>query len=435
MVEEKAIRIWDRILEVCLCALIFFLPFSKGGVEGWLHSGLLAWLIKRFLIGKRTYKSSRRFKDFFKSFRLTPTGLNKPIYVLAVVSFTSAIFGVHIGLCFEGIFGKLFTYFFVFYLTLEVLTRYDPRKPKEVEIHSKVLRRVLGILLFSIVLIVIDGLFQLAVGKDFMRGFALLRGHRLRASFGNTNDFAGWIIAVLPVLASFIFIDIPKIKGSLRPVIRFSVPLAAILAIYLLGRTFSRGAWLGYFASLVFVAVTGLKGFGRKTRSFAALGIILLAGCLFAVFFFQPVRERAFTLREGFNKAGYKKYNWREAIAIIEDFPVLGTGPNTYATVGPYYKLRRGGGIYPHNSYLHMTAETGLLGIAAFLWIVWRFFYSGIRSVRKSDSPLLFGILAGLLAFLVQSFFDTNLYTLQLAVLFWFLLGLGTSLSFISEDR
>ena len=47
---------------------------------------------------------------------------------------------------------------------------------------------------------------------------------------------------------------------------------------------------------------------------------------------------------------------------------------------------------------------------------------------KKYGNILLLGVMAGVLAFLVQSFFDTNLYSLQLVVLFWFMLGLGVSM-------
>jgi len=35
--------------------------------------------------------------------------------------------------------------------------------------------------------------------------------------------------------------------------------------------------------------------------------------------------------------------------------------------------------------------------------------------------------MAGLLAFLIQSFFNPNLFALQLVVLFWIVLGIGTA--------
>jgi len=42
----------------------------------------------------------------------------------------------------------------------------------------------------------------------------------------------------------------------------------------------------------------------------------------------------------------------------------------------------------------------------------------------NKNTALVVGLLAGISGFLVQSFFDNNLYALQLVVLFWFMMGL-----------
>ena len=474
--HDKVIRRYQRYLEVCLCGLIFFIPFSKAGVEVWLHLGFAGWLLKRFVFARRRFRSSGKFSDFLSAFSLPLSILNKPIYILGILSFVSAIFSVDIGLAFEGVFGKLYTYFFIFFLVIEVVTKYNPVEPKQIKINSCVLHRVLGVFIFSIVVIVIDGLYQLYSGKDFIRGF-VLRGHRLGASFNNPNNFAAWIIAVLPVVSSFIFVppnrrprpsDVDEcVKSSLRRdaasleagqaapqgrgrwyhgfypwgcikldvynrTLKFAARVFFLVitgfAILLLGLTFGRGAWLGYMLSLIFVGVVSLFIRVKCIRSFSILGICLLTTVLSLAFLYAPAKKRLFTLAEGFDAAGYRRLNWQEALSIIEDYPILGTGPNTYSKIGPYYKLRKGGGIYPHNCYLHMTAELGLPGFGAFLWIIGRFFVLGIKAVKRDGNPLLLGIMAGLLAFLIHSFFNTNLYALQLVALFWFLLGLGTCL-------
>ena len=119
---------------------------------------------------------------------------------------------------------------------------------------------------------------------------------------------------------------------------------------------------------------------------------------------------------------------WGEAISIIKDFPLFGTGLNTYAVVGPHYKSFERGGYYPHNSYLHMAADSGLLGLGAFLWIIFTLFKTSLTNLKKIDdkfyNALLAGLLAGLFAFLIHSFVDTNIYTLQLGNLMWFIMGL-----------
>jgi hypothetical protein len=66
-----------------------------------------------------------------------------------------------------------------------------------------------------------------------------------------------------------------------------------------------------------------------------------------------------------------------------------------------------------------MTAEMGIVGLAAFIWMIIRLFKTSLRNIRiikdRFYSNVLIGLLAVMLAFLVHSFFDENFYALQLA--------------------
>ena len=81
-----------------------------------------------------------------------------------------------------------------------------------------------------------------------------------------------------------------------------------------------------------------------------------------------------------------------------------------------------------------MAAETGILGLFSFLWILVELFKLAIRTLKKKKDPLVLGLSAGILAFLVQSFFDTNLYALQMVVLFWFMLGFTVAVAKLDTD-
>jgi len=268
---DRAIKIFNKIMEFSLCGLIFFLPFSKAGLEIWLHLGLLAWFLKRIIMGIHNYKNSHKLKNFFKVFRVVPSSLNKPIYLLAIISFTSCLAGVNIALSLEGLFGKLYTYFFIYFLVLEVISCYDPCQPQDVVINPRIFWRVLAVLLFSIVIMTIDGWFQFFTGKDFMRGYSGvdINRPRLRASFKSPNNFAAWIITIFPLLFVTCFYKFKKINKMSKWAIRFFFIILTASAIFLLGRTFSRGAWLGCFLSMVFICIIGSISNSKKLKFFA----------------------------------------------------------------------------------------------------------------------------------------------------------------------
>ncbi len=109
---------------------------------------------------------------------------------------------------------------------------------------------------------------------------------------------------------------------------------------------------------------------------------------------------------------------------------------NTYASIAPSYKLTEETGYYPHNSYLQMTAESGVLGIGAFLWVLAALFGTSLANIKgindKFYRAVLVGLLAGLFGFLIHSFVDTDFYSLQLGNLMWFMMGLIAAVQRIS---
>ena len=66
-------------------------------------------------------------------------------------------------------------------------------------------------------------------------------------------------------------------------------------------------------------------------------------------------------------------------------------------------------------------------------------FWNGIKCLRKTADifmyPMILGTGLGLLAFLIHSAVDTNLYSLPLAALFWLSCGILSAAVKISQDK
>ncbi len=119
---------------------------------------------------------------------------------------------------------------------------------------------------------------------------------------------------------------------------------------------------------------------------------------------------------------------WSDTLHMLRDHPILGAGLRAYTQVmAPYVSTHRIPELYPHNVYLAMWSEIGLLGLAAFvallvmlLWRGWRGFYRAHDFAR----PLLWGTSAAFVAIAVHGFFDTPYYKNDLAVEFWIVAAL-----------
>jgi O-antigen ligase len=79
-----------------------------------------------------------------------------------------------------------------------------------------------------------------------------------------------------------------------------------------------------------------------------------------------------------------------------------------------------------HNNFLQVLAETGLIGLGAFLWLLTAVLYIAARPLATStDDPVAWGIVAGLLAFLLTCVGGHPLLTREAAYAFWIVLGMA----------
>lgn len=120
--------------------------------------------------------------------------------------------------------------------------------------------------------------------------------------------------------------------------------------------------------------------------------------------------------------------HWQAALGMLNDHPLLGVGIGNYVPVYPGYALP--GWEDPlghaHNYYLHIAAETGLLGLGAYLLVILVCFWLGWRVLREVSGHwqgVALGILGVLAAFAVHSLFD-NLYVHGMNMHLAILLGL-----------
>lgn len=247
----------------------------------------------------------------------------------------------------------------------------------------------------------------------------LLHG-RMVGPYENPNDLATFLMVVASLLLSL------ALGGQRR-----SIGLWGLVLLFLGGMawTHSRGALLGLAAALAFLTLFYGR---RKPVGWLAVGLLLVVSA------FLFIRKGHISELFAFADAGSRDriVMWRTAWHMIQARPIAGVGLNTFMfNYGSFSGEPNSGPAYAHNGFLQTAAEIGIPGLLVFLlflafWftVLWR----TIRSALPVEDPL-FPVLAGMgaagIAFLVQSTFDTNFYALRQAVLFWTLAGvaLGTA--------
>jgi putative inorganic carbon (HCO3(-)) transporter len=202
--------------------------------------------------------------------------------------------------------------------------------------------------------------------------------------------------------------------------LKWKIPAGAATALMFFAviLSFSRGAYLGVLAgSLFFLAVSLIRSGNAGKITIIGAVLIFLA----AVFFQGTIQSRlvsAFNFKEGSNAERVE--NWRQAIDAIRDYPLAGVGLGNYASYIDQASGERSS-IYAHNTFLDISAETGIPNGFIFLVLI---LVSLWRNV-SSKNVLNLGIAAGLVYFLIHGIFDTPIWSPQVMVILLVLLAMG----------
>ncbi|HAU56362.1 MAG TPA: hypothetical protein DCW87_01555 [Comamonadaceae bacterium] len=91
------------------------------------------------------------------------------------------------------------------------------------------------------------------------------------------------------------------------------------------------------------------------------------------------------------NLADHRLAIWREAIGVIEQRPLLGHGTGSYrsafcASAQPANMCLYGGGKHPHNQFLFVAIEGGLLGVA--IYAAWVAMLAVLLWQRRNAGPM-----------------------------------------------
>ncbi len=122
-------------------------------------------------------------------------------------------------------------------------------------------------------------------------------------------------------------------------------------------------------------------------------------------------------------------YLWGAATRMIAAHPLLGVGPDNFrhfygAELGLESWDER---VQANNLYLEVLADMGVLGLAAFLWVIAAPLRRALRALRapldERQRLLILGLMVAVAAFLLHGLLDSFLAFTPTALLFWALLG------------
>jgi O-antigen ligase len=124
---------------------------------------------------------------------------------------------------------------------------------------------------------------------------------------------------------------------------------------------------------------------------------------------------------------------WRDAMGLIERHPLFGTGLGTFPVAYTSVQTAFLGQFvnHAHNDYVELASDLGLPAalvlFASFFFVLARAARTFRNSMRNLDRAIALGCVGSLVAILLHSLTDFNLYMPANALIFSVVLGLGIS--------
>ncbi|OPJ59546.1 O-antigen ligase family protein [Clostridium chromiireducens] len=140
-------------------------------------------------------------------------------------------------------------------------------------------------------------------------------------------------------------------------------------------------------------------------------------------------------------------YIWSRAIPLLKDNLILGSGPDTFVfrfpqndLIGLYYAYGTPNTIVdkPHNLYLQIALNEGIIALVAFLGIMIIYIIDSIKlyALKKDyNKPQIFGSLTslGVIGYLFAGIFNDSV--VSVAPIFWIVLGVGVALNYMNRNK
>jgi O-antigen ligase len=340
-------------------------------------------------------------------FRLTP--LNTPIALYILASLLATFLGMVIGKVgiATGLFFnlKIFEYFVIFFMVVNYV-----KEEKEI--------KTFVILILLVALFVnLYALYQVPSG---VRVSAPFEGEQ-----GEPNTLGGYLIIIISLsLALFLLRGFGSRTNLLIPLLLLS---GAVVMF-----TQSRGSWIGL------ILMTGPFMLLSPKRFFFITGAIFF---LLALPYIAPesTKERfAVTFRpeSGFEQterfmgkgldpsASERVTSYKQGFAKWKQRPVLGYGVT--------------GGGFIDAQFVRILVETGIVGIALFLFLLWRMALFLWDTYQSVDDPffkaLYLGMLAALAGLVGHGISASSFIIVRIMEPFWFLMGLVVAYPLIKGE-
>jgi putative inorganic carbon (HCO3(-)) transporter len=341
-------------------------------------------------------------RRFLRNDRLLPSPPVTLLLMLIGVSLLSIPQSEEIGTSLKA-WVRLMSYFGI------ALVSYDMIDREQISMR-KVLR---GITIASIPPLIL-GYYQAISGSGyFFPGYQSTSfAYRPQGTFGHPAILASFLMIIICITLASYFLRYPLWS---RPILIF----LAISSMGLLILTFARTQWIG---AAVAIGVIGLL----RSRKMLFIGIVLVVVLTLTV----PVIRERIQGEQATESFEWRVEVWQASLRILRNPTLFGTGLDTSHLY--INNILVNVFVPPHNDYLRMAIETGLVGLLTYLFMqiglfiyVWRAYCQNNQDMQVLALALLGIIIGGW----VISIFDNYLSFVSVQWYLWSMVGILAGLN------
>ncbi|MDD5687279.1 MAG: O-antigen ligase family protein [Elusimicrobia bacterium] len=397
----------NKISFLCIQIIVLLTPlaFYTGTKDNFLIKDLVfsfyGLILALLLILKMFEKRQQLKSNIFKNTKNTWLGFPLVLYLLAII--LSIINAVHSQLVYE------FLLFWVILTSIYFTVRRFPEK------YSMAVLNVLIIVTF---IANIYGLLQY-LGFDIINWLSNFSG-RPFSTFGNPNFFSGYLLLVFPLIFT-------KMISTRKPLVHIFWMIFCFLIVFNIWLARTRGAWIAFLISIACLIIwqmiyTRIK-FAASRRMFRGtfwFSLLFSAMVIISISKYDSIKSfvgEIINTETKDSSVNERIFKWKTGWEMIKDHPVLGIGAgnlkvnfaNYQAKVKRDIQIQSTSESNLHNEFLQRFAETGIFGLAAFLFIFFSFFYYSVELLYqkiKSDESrfnMLLGLFTGVFSVFIYA--------------------------------
>jgi O-antigen ligase len=425
-----------RVIFICLLFIIAIIPLiiNPFALDYWYKpkiDSIYALLIILGVIWGLQFLISK------KSVNIKKNVLFLPLSFYALVSIISTWYSVNTKISIYGdIFREEGIYTILSYIALTVIFSIMVESEQQ-------LLTLLRALLISATIISIYAIIQYLGYNPTEHFIPLFRGAENRAgsTIGNPTFLAKFLVLMLPLAIGY-FLQAAQQKEK-------RLLLACILILFSgLMVTFTRASLVSFACSLGLLAAL-LKGTvllpGKKQLRIIVVCIL----CIIMLVELQAmirnkgmagtsspsITKKVQSLFKGELQA--RLYLWEKAIMVIKERPLLGYGLDNQGSALERFSLEYArtfnhAGVLDraHNNYIDIALAQGLVGLAAYLWVILTFLhwlYKTTKAEKSTKQKIMYcGLLAAFCGYCINDFFTFSI--VSVSPTFWSLMGLTLSM-------